>query len=124
MVLEKSIDIYCSAWSEPDSCVRGNMLERVLSADVVYCDPTVSLTGCDSLVEHIESVLQDRPGSSVVRTSMIDEHHDVARFSWHLVKADGTMLPDGIDIIEIDKTTGKLTSILGFFGPSKLLDRK
>jgi hypothetical protein len=42
-------------------------------------------------------------------------HHAVARFTWKMVLADGTSLPEGIDFAEIG-SDGKLTRIVGFFG--------
>lgn len=51
----------------------------------------------------------------------MDTHHGRARFSWYMVKADGTALPVGIYIVEVDPGTGKLKKILGFLGLLKEL---
>ena len=98
---------------------RQQLLAQTLLPEVTYCDPTVTLAGVEALSDHISSVLNERPGALVQRTSAIDCHHDMARFAWHLQKADGTTLPEGLDVVAVDKTTGKLTSIMGFFGPLK-----
>ncbi len=54
-----------------------------------------------------------------MRTTQVDLHHNVARFGWHLVLADGTTLPEGIDIVWLNSGQNLLSGILGFFGPLK-----
>jgi hypothetical protein len=117
MTLEETVDLYCSAWSEPDQEKRLAILQDVLTPGASYIDPRTDVKGHEAVAAHIERVLSTRPGARVVRTSAIDAHHHWARFAWHLVKNDGTTMPPGIDIVEVDLTSGKLRSILGFFGP-------
>lgn len=114
--LERAIEVYCAAWNETDPVERDRMLEPVWAADATYTDPTVHLTGRSALVAHIDAVFARYPGSTIVMTSAVDAHHGVARFAWKKVLADGTSLPDGIDFAEIGDD-GKLTRIVGFFGP-------
>lgn len=119
MTLEETIDIYCAAWSERDPSYRRDLLDKCVSVDVRYTDPETDLRGRTELVDHIAGVLASRVGAKILRTSAIDEHHGMARFAWHLVKADGSALPEGLDIVTVDEQSGKLKSILGFFGPLK-----
>jgi hypothetical protein len=114
--LDRLIDTYCEAWCEPDAAARRRLLERVWAEGATYTDPRVHLVGLDALVAHIGKVLADRPGSRVIRTSVVDVHHGVARFAWRVVQADGTMLPEGVDFAEA-AGDGKLARIVGFFGP-------
>jgi len=116
MTLEETIDLYCAAWSERDPAYRRELLDRVAAEDVRYTDPETDIEGSADLVDHISGVLAGRSGAKVVRTSAVDSHHGTARFAWQLVKADGTALPEGLDIVRIDAETGKLKTILGFFG--------
>ncbi|WP_067536684.1 nuclear transport factor 2 family protein [Nocardia crassostreae] len=113
---EQLIDIYCAAWSDPDPARRRAALDKVWGPEATYTDPTVHLTGLDELLAHIETVLARRPGATVVRTSRADGHHELARFAWHVVQADGTVLPDGLDIIEFTGD-GRIRRVVGFFGP-------
>lgn len=117
MTLEETIDIYCAAWSERDPAFRRELLDRVVTIDIRYTDPETDVRGRADLVDHISGVLAGRVGAKIVRSSDIDAHHDMARFAWRLVKADGTALPDGLDIVSIDEQSGKLKAVLGFFGP-------
>ncbi|MHA7773742.1 hypothetical protein [Roseibium sp. M-1] len=122
MTLEETIDLYCAAWSERDPDYRREQLEKVVTPDVRYTDPQTDVAGCADLVDHISGVLAGRVGAKVVRTSAVDSHHGTARFAWQLVKADGTALPEGLDVVWIDEETGKLKTVLGYFGPLKHLD--
>jgi hypothetical protein len=92
------------------------LLAQVWADRATYTDPTVHLTGRAALVAHIDAVLARYPGSTIEMTSAIDLHHAVARFAWKKVLADGTALPEGIDFAELDDD-GRLTRIVGFFGP-------
>jgi hypothetical protein len=110
------IDRYCEVWSEPGSSRRAELLAQVWARDATYIDPHVHATGSGELLAHIEKVLARRPGAKVLRTSAVDVHHGVARFSWHVVQADGSALPDGLDIAEFSSDGKRIKRILGFFG--------
>jgi hypothetical protein len=110
------IDIYCAAWSEPNSIEREHILKTVWAENATYTDPRTHVGGLKELVEHIGRVLAGRPDAKVVRTTVVDSHHGLVRFGWRVVQADGTMLPEGLDFAEIS-SEGKLLRIAGFFGP-------
>jgi len=114
--LAQLIDTYCQAWSEPDAQRRAQLLAQVWSDGATYTDPTVHAAGSGELLAHIAKVVARRPGARIVRTSAIDEHHGLARFSWRLVEADGTLCPEGIDFVELS-ADGRIRRIIGFFGP-------
>lgn len=111
------IDRYCAAWSDPSPEVRARLLAEVWAGDATYTDPTVHAATADELLAHIGRVIARRPGARVVRTSVVDLHHGIARFAWHVVQADGTALPDGLDIAEISPEGTRIERIVGFFGP-------
>ncbi len=119
MTLENTIDTYCAAWSERDPDDRLGLLGKVVAEDVRYTDPQTDVHGRAALADYISGVLAKQVGAKIVRTSAIDSHHGMARFAWQLVKADGTALPEGLDVVRFDGETGKLRTILGFFGPLK-----
>jgi hypothetical protein len=110
------IDIYCAAWSEPNSIEREHILKTVWAENATYTDPRTHVGGLKELVEHIGRGLAGRPDAKVVRTTVVDSHHGLVRFGWRVVQADGTMLPEGLDFAEIS-SEGKLLRITGFFGP-------
>jgi hypothetical protein len=111
------IDRYCEVWNEPSAGQRAELLAQVWAPDSTYTDPSVHTTTPDELLTHIENVRARRPGSRVLRTSAIDFHHGVARFSWHVVQTDGAALPEGLDIAEFSSDGKRIQRIVGFFGP-------
>lgn len=119
--LASLVDAYCKVWSEPDPDRRRLQLASIWAPDATYTDPAVHTASSDELLEHISKVLTRRPGARVERTSHVDEHHGCARFAWHVVQADGSSLPEGIDFLEINGD-GKIQRIVGFFGPVVRMD--
>lgn len=111
-----TIDRYCSAWNEVDGGKRLAIIREVTSPNVRYVDPTADISGQEGLNDHIDVVLARYPSSTIVRTTQIDRHHDVARFGWKKVLADGSSLADSIDLVEFDEKQA-ISRIVGFFGP-------
>lgn len=116
------VDAYCSAWNETDPARRESILSAVWAIEATYTDPTVHLIGVAELVKHIGLVLERYPGSRIVRTTVVDAHHSIARFGWKKILADGSALPDGIDFVEFLGSSAILR-VVGFFGPLRLAER-
>jgi len=115
MSIEAIIDRYCEAWSDPEPAARATALAEVWAEGGRYTDPRADTRGAEALLEHIAGVLAQRPGARVVRTSAVQHHHGFVRFAWRVIEADGTMLPEGLDIAMIGDD-GRITQIIGFFG--------
>ena len=45
------------------------------------------------------------------------DKHILARFAWQVMQADGTALPEGIDIAFVSSDGSRIERIIGFFGP-------
>ena len=110
------IDRYCSVWNEPDEARREALLKSVWAERATYTDPRADTTGADELLAHIGRIQAGRPGARIVRTTAVDVHHGVARFGWRVVEADGTRLPEGLDIAFLSEDGAKIERIIGFFG--------
>jgi hypothetical protein len=106
---------YVAAWNEPNVATRLQILERCWAEDGGYVDPNVKLRGRTALCEHISEMQAGRPGARIEMMSGVDLHHNVVRFLWRLVHADGGFGDTSIDFGEVD-ARGKLTKIVGFFG--------
>lgn len=117
MDLAELIDRYCAVWSEPDAARRKALLDALWCQGATYTDPRVHAEGAAALLAHISRVQASRPGSKVIRTSVIDFHHGIARFAWRAIRADGTSMVDGIDIAFISADGNRIERIIGFFGP-------
>lgn len=116
MSLEELIDRYCRAWSDPDPRERKAVLAGVWAEGAVYVDPRVHASGVIELLDHIERVQAQRPGAQVLRTSRVDVHHHVGRFTWHVQLPDGSTLPEGIDFVELSADGQQIKRVVGFFG--------
>ena len=88
---------YMAAWNEPDATTRDALLEQCWSDGGVYLDPNVSLPERDALATKIGEVLAARPGARLEFMSGIDVHHNLVRFLWRLVRADGSCGDTSID---------------------------
>jgi len=110
------IDRYCDAWNDPDAQRRAQLLAQVCSERASYIDPAVQAAGASELLAHIDKMVARRPGAKVLRTSEVDVHHNVCRFAWHVVLADGTVLRAGIDIAELSADHSRIERVIGFFG--------
>jgi hypothetical protein len=107
---------YIAAWNETDDTRRNALLTQCWADNGVYVDPNVEVTGREALSRRIKEVQGGRPGAYLEFMSGTDAHHNVLRFLWRLVRADGTAGDISIDIGETGPD-GRLTKIIGFFGP-------
>ena len=112
--LVQLIDQYCAVWNETSPSRRAELLARVWALDATYTDLSVHTTTSDEILAHIENVRNRRPESRVPRTSVIDFHHGLARFSWYVVQADGTTLPEGLDTAELSSDGKHIRRVVGF----------
>ena len=111
----KAVTQYMAAWNEADPSARNRILEQCWADHGVYVDPNVTLSGREALSRHISKVQAERPGARLEFVSGIDTHHNVLRFRWRLIRADGTAGDKSIDFGETG-LDGRLIKIVGFFG--------
>jgi hypothetical protein len=110
------VTLYMTARNEVDAAARDRLLEQCWADDAVYVDPNVEVAGRAALSRHIANVQAQRPGAKLEFVSGIDAHHNVLRFLWRLVRADGTAGATSIDFGETG-ADGRLIRMVGFFGP-------
>ena len=115
MTHPEALEHMLAAWNERDpSKVRGH-LERGLSPGVEFIDPSVETHGIDEFEANVHKVQAGIPGAVYSRTSGVDSHHCLHRYSWE-ISQDGEVVLPGFDVAELD-SDGKVTRVLGFFGP-------
>src|SRR4051812_12417754 len=115
-VLTTNIDTNLTAYGNPDGATRRTQLEAVWVADGRLIDPPIDGTGIDGLDQMMAAVQGQFPGHTFRRTSGVDAHHGVARYTWALIAADGSTALEGLDVAEFDDV-GSLTRVVGFMGP-------
>jgi len=116
-VLDAMLEKYLAAWNEADAAKRDALLAECWAKEGVYSDPTGEAKGAAALSAMIGRVRQQYPGARLERTSGVDAHHDVLRFGWRMVMADGKALPEGVDFALV--VDGRIARIAGFFGVLK-----
>jgi hypothetical protein len=105
-----------AAWNEHDPAKLRKLVEASLTEDVAFTDPHYQIVGIDAFIKQVDEVREREGQAKLMPTSGVDMHHDRARYSWVLVRADGTRF-EGFDAVELDLQQGKISRIDGFFGP-------
>ncbi len=110
-----TFDHMLAAWNESEpSKVRGH-LEQALAPDVQFVDPSIDVTGIDGFEANVHEVHARLPGAVYSRTSRVDAHHRLYRYSW-AIHRDGELVLPGFDVVET-AASGRVARVLGFFGP-------
>lgn len=112
--LEGAIEAYFEAWNETDDATRAAHVATAFTVGARYVDPLSDATGHDAIAAAMGDTHQQYPGITVERTSGIDAHHDVIRFTWSITASDGSLLVEGIDVARTEG--GQLADVRGFFG--------
>lgn len=110
----KALDHMLAAWNEPDyTKVRGH-IEKALSADIRFVDPTIDVTGIDGFEGNVHDVKSKIPGAVYSRTSGLDSQHGFYRYHW-VIHLNNTLILSGFDVVEINEEK-KISCVIGFFG--------
>ena len=72
--------------------------------------------GRPAILERLSGFSERFPGARVEITTHVDEHNGIARYGWRIIDRDGTLLLDGIDVVE-RAADGRLRKVVMFFGP-------
>ena len=111
----ESLDHMLASWNERDPKRVRAHLEKALSPEVVFIDPSVVTRGIDEFESNVHEVHHRLPGADYRRASEVDRHHSVARYAWEIHRNGELILP-GFDVTEFDEE-GRVLRVLGFFGP-------
>ena len=111
----ESFDHMLAAWNEGDPARVRSHLDKALTADVHFVDPSVDLVGIDDFEANIHRVHEQVPGAVYSRTSEVDEHHGFHRYHW-AIHRDGDLVLAGFDVAVTD-ASGRVEKVIGFFGP-------
>ena len=116
-MLDDVLRAYDASWNEPDQEARSQLLERSLTEDAELIDPTTGrFKGRDAINERIAGFSERFPGARLTLTSGVDEHNGFARYAWAINAADGSLILEGIDVVERDDDN-RLRRVVMFFGP-------
>ena len=110
------LELLCAAHSyEPvPSRVRSH-LDRALSADVRFVDPSIDVAGINAFEANVHEVRRRLPGARYSRTSSVNSQHGFHRYHW-AIHQDGELVLAGFDVTQTDEA-GRVVLVIGFFGP-------
>jgi hypothetical protein len=109
------IDTYLQTWNETDPAKRAELISASLAADLWYRDPLLEADGLEAYDQMLAAVQTQFPGLEMRRTSGIDAHRDLVRFTWALGAPGAEPSFAGLDVAKFDEQ-GKLHRIIGFAG--------
>lgn len=112
-VHEKTVERYLAAWNAAEPSATAAAVAAAWADDGGYTDPLASVTGHQEIFGLIGAVQAQFPGHRFRLVGAVDGHHDVARFGWELVAADGTAPVAGFDVLTLD-LDGRIRSVIGF----------
>ncbi|MBO2451359.1 nuclear transport factor 2 family protein [Actinomadura barringtoniae] len=107
------VTTYLAAWNETDPAVRQARIAEVMTEDVEYTDPLVSVEGRDGLDAAMAAVQGQFEGLQFSLAGPIDAHHSLARFTWHLGRPGAKPVAVGFDVAVIGDD-GRISQVLGF----------
>jgi hypothetical protein len=105
---------YLGTWNEDSSDARRAAIDAVWAEDGRYVDPLASAAGREEISALIGKLREQMPGHVFRLLDGVDAHHNIARFGWELVPADGgDSIAEGFDVAVIDGD-GRIENVLGF----------
>ena len=112
--VERAVLSYVSAWNETDPDKLSGFLEDCWTEQGILVSNYETILGRRALFERIIRFRRDNPGTRVLLTSGIEQHHDYFRFTLIQVKQDGRCYSPALEVGEID-ANGRIDRIVAFF---------
>ncbi|BCJ60835.1 nuclear transport factor 2 family protein [Micromonospora endophytica] len=108
------VDRYLAVWNEPDAERRATAVAALFTTDASYTDPLAAIRGHEEIVATVTGVRDAFPEHEFRRHGDVDGHHDVVRFGWALVPAEGgEAVVIGFDVAVHD-SDGRIRAVHGF----------
>lgn len=108
------IDRYFECWNATSDAARSDAIRRTWAPDAQSSDPVAEVTGHEQLAAMFAGFHATYPGSSFRQKGGVDAHHNLVRWGWEMIGADGVVTLDGLDVAVIDD--GRIVHLAGFFG--------
>jgi hypothetical protein len=112
--VERAVDTYVRAWSEPDAAIRAQMLEECFAEDGRIVAPSSQIRGRAALAEFMTRFLAEPTLLRVRVTSAVDVGETTFRYCSSIERRDGTSR-EFLDAGELD-ASGRIALLLVFTG--------
>lgn len=112
---QEIINNYFDCWNLTDPDERAAVVTKTWTEDATSSDPLNEVTGHDALDKMFAETQQTYPGHQFRQVGELDEHHNLVRWGWEVLDAEGTSVLEGIDVA-LRAEDGRLTYLAGFFG--------
>ncbi|MEM9132221.1 MAG: nuclear transport factor 2 family protein [Actinomycetota bacterium] len=109
------IDDYFACWNATDAADRAAAVARTWTEEATSTDPANAVAGHDELTAMFAASQEAFPGHRFRQVGGADSHHQLLRWGWEMLDADGARVLDGIDVA-IVADDGRLSALAGFFG--------
>jgi hypothetical protein len=103
-----------AAWNEKDLSKIRVHVEKSVTENVVFADPSNFIHGIDAFEKMIKDFRVKYPESVVKRTSGLDGHNNRYRYSWEIYIGE-ILIVKGFDVATLNEN-GLIERIDGFFG--------
>jgi len=110
----EALDHMLAAWNEVDSTQVRSHLDKALSSDIRFVDPSIDVHGINGFEQNVHEVKSRLPGAVYTRISGVDSQHNFHRYHW-AIHQDGKLLLSGFDVTETDEKD-RVSCVIGFFG--------
>jgi hypothetical protein len=107
------VDRYLAAWNETDTDARAKLIAQVWTEDATYTDPLADVAGHQGIAAVIAGAQEMFPGLTFTRGDILDGHHDIVRFTWHLGLAGEPPVVIGFDVAALTEDS-RIRQVLGF----------
>ncbi|WP_027661279.1 nuclear transport factor 2 family protein [Salinispora fenicalii] len=112
--LANTVQRYIGLWNETDPMRRVEKMRSICTETATYTDPKADVSGYEAINGFISAVQAQVTGMTFTLAGPVDTHHDIARFTWHLVPAGAAEpVAIGFDVVKADDD-GRLTAVYGF----------
>lgn len=111
-MIKKQWKLYAETWSLPEE-ERLSRLKQLITADVTYTDPTISLADPEALSNYMGKFQIDMPGGRFVITEAY-KHHGQSLAYWQMLDGEGKAMMNGTSHAHLSDE-GKFQSLTGFF---------
>jgi hypothetical protein len=74
---------YLDTWNETDAGKRRAKIDALYTEQCTYIDPLAAVSGREGVDGFVAAAQKQFPGIVFSLGSVVDAHHDQARFTWH-----------------------------------------